>query len=439
MSVTAPAPRLDSAGKRNDHTLVGTAVGTALEWFDWSIYGTFAAFFAANFFASTEAAHAFQNTWWVFFIGFLARPIGGFFFGRIADTRGRRTSMILTSAFAGVGSLIIGIAPSHMLIGVFAVVLLLLGRFVQGLAHGGEQPAAQAYLAEAAPPDRRGLWSTLIYTAGTLGANLGILLAALLSTWLGAGGMVASGWRIAFIVGFLGSMWAVWTRYRMPETQTFAEAADRPKVDLWAEIVRSRVVAVKVIGMTAGLTVSYYLFLVVVSGYSIAVLGADPTATLWTGFAMNFFFVALLPVWGLLSDRIGRRPVMLIGTLGMALVTLPLLGFIDGSWQRLAITLAVAYTFLTAPCAISPAYMAELVPTRIRTIGVGFPMALATAIFGGTAGLLQSALAARYHSQTPFAIYVIALLLASAAIVWSLPETRGKDLADEDAPSIVHA
>lgn len=403
MSTTAPSPghgagvpttTADAPRPPGGHSLSGTAAGTALEWFDWSIYGTFAAFFATNFFASKDTA-AFIGTWVVFAVGFLARPVGGFVFGHIADRRGRRTSMMLTSLFAGVGSLLIGIAPSHTVIGVFAAVLLVVGRFTQGLAHGGEQPAAQAYLAEAAPKERRGYWSTLIYAAGTFGANLGILLGALLSMWLGRDGMVSTGWRVAFIVGFLGSMWAVWTRYRMPETQTFkrmeaaqASGAAPAKPNLWAEIWKSRAVAMKIIGLTMGLTVSYYLFVVVVSAYSIAVLKADPTATLWTGFVMNFVFILWLPMWGRLSDRIGRKPVMLTGVLGMAVVTLPGLLFIDGSWQRLALVLFVTEFFLAAPCAISPAYMAELVPTRIRTLGVAVPLAVATAVFGGTAPML---------------------------------------------------
>lgn len=164
---------------------------------------------------STDPVSAFLSTLAVFAVGFVARPLGGLLFGRVSDRLGRKRALAMTMALGAFASLIIAIAPSYAMVGVFASVLLFVARVLQGLAHGGEQPAAQAYLAEAAPPERRGLWSTLIYFSGTIGANVGLVLAAVLSATLGRADMTAWGWRIAFVIGALGGLFALYMRSRM--------------------------------------------------------------------------------------------------------------------------------------------------------------------------------------------------------------------------------
>lgn len=430
-ATSTSAPPAAPAASRGRHTLVGTGIGNAIEWFDWSIYSSFAPFFAASFFVATDPLSAFLSTLAVFAVGFVARPVGGLLFGRISDRRGRKTSLALTVGLGAAASLLIAVAPTYLMVGALASVVLVTGRILQGLAHGGEQPAAQAYLAEAAPPARRGLWSTLIYFSGTIGANVGLVLATVLSALLGREQMTSWGWRIAFVVGALGGLVALWMRARMSETEAFARIEKAPaRVSLAREMWAHRRASLQIIGMTVGLTVSYYLWVVAAASYSIVVLRADPTTTLLASVAANTVFLLWLPFWGILSDRIGRKPVLLIGIVGLFVTCLPLSGMIDGNPLRLFVVLSIAQFFVAAPCAITPAVMCEILPTRIRTIGVALPLSVAVAVFGGTSLYLQTWLT-RSFGPDAFAYYVMALLLVSAVTILTLPETRGRILGED--------
>lgn len=437
-SLGANVPADLPSANRDRHTLVGTSIGNALEWFDWSIYSTFAPFFAASFFFPGNPVSAFLAALAVFAVGFVARPVGGVLFGRISDRLGRKTSMQLTIGVIATGGLIIAVAPSYAVIGAWASVILVVARVLQGLAYGGEQPAAAAYLSEAAPAERRGLWASLIYFSGTVGAVLGLLLGAGLSALLSHAAMLAWGWRIPFVIAALGGLFALYMRRTMKETEQFVAQVERPAQQSAARpsLARSmwthRRSALQVIGMSVGLTVVYYFWIVSAAGYSIAVLKADPTHVLIASVLANVLFLVWLPLWGALSDRIGRRPVMWIGILGSAAVIYPLSRLIDGNPIHLFFAVAAAGLFIAAPCATSPAIMCELFPTRIRTVGVALPLALAVAVFGGTTPYLQTWLSSSFGPGA-FVVYVVALLLVSAATVLTLPETRGRVLTDDPA------
>lgn len=421
--------------------LVGTGFGNALEWFDWAIYATFAPFFAASFFNSENPVSAFLSTLVVFAVGFVGRPVGGFIFGRLGDRIGRRTAMSLTVGLIAAGGLLIGISPTYDTIGVWASVILLVARLTQGLAYGGEQPTAGAYLSERAPAAKRGLWSSLIYSSGTVGVMAGMLLGAILSATLGAEAMAAWGWRVPFIIAGLGGLYALWMRRKMPETEQFTEqiqvaAADggaapgAAKPGFFADMWTMRRSVLQVIGLTVGMTVAYYYWVVAASSYSISMLKADPTATLLAGVGSNIVFIVILPFWGMLSDRIGRRPVMLFGYIGLIATLFPLSSLIDGNPVHLFLAMSGGAVFLTAILSISPAVMCEIFPTRVRTVGVAVPLAVATALFGGTSLYLQTWLTTSYGSHA-FLIYLSVLLLISAFTVFRLPETKGRVLTDD--------
>ncbi len=430
MSTTTTESPASSRAPRGRTGLLGAVAGSTFEVFDWSIYSTFAPFFAASFFITTagDTTKAFLETLIVFAVGFIARPIGSLIFGHLSDTRGRRVSLYATSGTALLGTLLIALAPSHQVIGVGAAILLVVARVIQGLAHGGEQPAAGAYVSEVAQPHNRGSWSSFVYMSIMAGGILGSLTGAILSTTLGPAGLTAWGWRIPFFVGALGSLTALFLISRIPETEVFVETTAKvAKPSIWSEMWRARRPALQIIGLTIGLTIAFQNW-AAIGGYHIAVLKANPTAVLWTGVVVNLVTLLALPLWGRLSDRIGRKPVMLIGFLGVALTTWPFMLFLDGSWQHMAIAMGVSFLFLAGPLAIVPALMAELVPTSIRTIGVGFSYALATAIFGGTVPALQTWISTTW-GPTAFGAYVTLALLISLAVVLTVPETRGKDLA----------
>ncbi|PWI06217.1 MFS transporter [Streptomyces sp. NWU339] len=413
-------------------TLTGTGLGNALEWFDWNIYAIFAPYLAAQFFSSSDQLSAVLSTLAVFAVGFAARPVGGFVFGWIADRKGRRFAMSLSVGGAAAGSLLIGLAPTYGAVGALASLLLLLARLVQGLAHGGELPSAQTYIAEAAPDRHRGLWASLIYVSGTVGIMAGTALGAVMATVLSSSQMGAWGWRVPFVLGGLFGLYALAMRRRMPETEAFEEESgkdggDRDRPSMWRTLAEHRKQALQVVGMTVGLTVAYYAWAVSAPQYAISSHGLDPAGALWAGLAANVVFLVALPLWGALSDRIGRKPVLLVCSLGTVAVIFPLNSLIGREPWQLGLAMAIAMIFIAAGAAIVPAVYAELFPTRIRTIGVAVPYALCVAAFGGTAPYLQTWMGAELGGAY-FTGYTAVLLLISSAAIVTLPETRNRSM-----------
>ncbi|WP_232668560.1 MFS transporter [Pseudonocardia sp. TRM90224] len=420
-------------------TIFGIGIGNALEWYDWNIYATFTAFFATQFFHSGDSASDVLKTLAVFAVGFLARPFGGFVFGWVADRKGRQVSMTLAVALAAGGSLLIGITPSYDTIGVLAPIVLVSARLLQGLAHGGELPTAQTYLCEMAPPQRRGLWSSLIYFSGTCGVIVGTLMGAVLATILTKEEMAAYGWRIPFILGGLFGIFAIYIRSRMHETETFTAAAEAiaPEVRpaLWRQIMDHPVLLLRVIGMTVGATVIYYVWAVAAPSFAITNRGIDQKGALWAGVVAQVIFIGVLPFWGMLSDRIGRRPVLLISCFSMAALLIPLNAMIGNSAVMLGVAMTIALICIGGFTSIGPAAFAEMFPTSIRAAGLGVPYSIAVALFGGTAPYLQAWFAS-IGAPAAFEWYAIGLAAISIITVFLMPETRARDLgADDMAPA----
>jgi MHS family alpha-ketoglutarate permease-like MFS transporter len=432
-----------SATQTRAKTLFGIGSGNAMEWFDWGVYTTFTPFFASQFFNSGDPVSDVLSTLVVFAVGFIARPFGGLLFGWIADRKGRKLSMALTVALAAVGSLVIGLSPNYATIGIGASIVLVLARLAQGLAHGGELPSAQTYIAETAPKQRRGLWSSLIYFSGTIGQLAGTLLAAVLSTWLTRDSMNAFGWRIPFVLGGVFGLYALYMRLRMHETEVFVDevAHDDPaavggagaqskKGAIWQTIKEHPKLLFQVVGMTVGATVLYYAWAISAPAYAINVLHVPAAGALWAGVAAQVVFLVVLPVWGIVSDRIGRKPVLLIALIGVAVLSYPLNAMLSTSPWSLFVAMSIALIFLGGFTAIGPAVFAEIFPTRIRAVGLAVPYSIAVALFGGTAPYLQTYFAGQQMTST-FVWYSVALGLISGLVILTLPETKGIDLRDE--------
>ena len=427
MTSTISTQRTERAAMRK--TLVGTGIGNAVEWYDWAIYATFTPFIASQLFSKADPASAVLSTLAIFAVGFVARPFGGFLFGWIGDRVGRKTSMTLAVGLASLGSLMIGIAPTFASIGAWASLMLLVARLVQGLAHGGELPSSQTYLSEMAPKEKRGFWATLIYTSGTVGILFGTLLGAVLNMVLSTEAMNAWGWRIPFLIGAALGLYALIMRSRLHETEAFeSESAGETRAPIWPQIVRHRRQALQVIGLTVGLTVIYYIWGVVAPSYATTALKIDRGEALWAGVIGNIVFIAALPFWGKLSDRIGRKKVLWSGAIGSAVMHFPMTWLLkDSAWQ-LAVGMSVMLIFIAASAAIVPAVYAELFPTSIRTVGVGVPYSICVALFGGTAPYLQQWLGTTLQLPDLFNVYAVLLLVVSALFVFTIPETKGKDL-----------
>ncbi|WP_460065309.1 MFS transporter [Streptomyces sp. YKOK-I1] len=421
------------SSRQQRRALVGTGIGNALEWYDWHVYGIFAPFFATQFFSPDNELSAVLSTLAIFAVGFLMRPVGAVVFGRLADRTGRRLAMVLSIGLGSAGSLAIGLAPTYANVGAAASLILLLARLTQGLAHGGELPSSQTYLAETAPPERRGRWTSAIYVSGACGMLIATLLGAGLAALYGTEGLAEWGWRVPFIIGGLLGIYALFLRRKLTETHAFSKehrspgaVSERPSVlrGVW----RNRAAAGRVIGLTAGFTVTYQAWTTAAPTYAISVTKLDSTEVLLAEVVALLVFIAVLPLCGSLSDRIGRRPAMLSFGLGMAVLTYPLmfLARAGGVWQ-LGLAMAIALVFIAMCASIAPAIFAELFPTDVRTTGSGVPYAIAVALFGGTTPYLQTWLAS-HHAQNYFTVYNIALLLVGALVIFTSPETRARPL-----------
>lgn len=426
------APRPSTADQRR--ALLGTGIGNALEWYDWQVYGTFAPFFAQRFFKPGNELSALLSTLVVFAVGFLIRPLGAVVFGRLADRRGRRLAMVASISLGAAGSLVIGLAPTYASVGAGASLLLLLARLAQGLAHGGELPSSQTYLAEMAPPERRGRWTSVIYVSGACGILTATLMGIALSGAYGPHTLTVWGWRVPFIFGGLLGIYALFLRRRLAETHAFSTAQPRrpdparQRPSVLRGIWRHRAAAGRVIGLTGGFTVAYQSWTTAAPAYAISVTKLNSTAVLLAEVVALLAFIVALPLCGALSDRIGRRPTLLTFALGMAALSYPLtlLARSGGAWQ-LGLAMTIALLCIALIASIVPAVFAELFPTDVRTTGTGVPYAIAVALFGGTTPYLQTWLAA-HHAQKYFTGYAIALLLISALVVLTSPETRAQPL-----------
>ncbi|WP_373869551.1 MFS transporter [Sphaerisporangium rufum] len=413
--------------------LLAANVGNMVEWFDWYTYSFLAVYFATQVFPKGAGGSLVPllSSFAVFAVGFFMRPLGGLLVGAFADRYGRKAAMTFTITLMGAGSLLVAATPTYAAAGLLAPVILTVARLTQGLSVGGEFAAATTFLVESAPPGRRGLFSSFQYVSTTIGQLLASGLAAVLAASLSEADMSSWGWRVPFVVGAVASLVGLWIRRGAEETSALAEEikqgrAERPR--LFEFLVKYPTKAFMIVGITMAATVAYYTWTTFLPTFAELTVGFGKAEALRAGTISLVFFMVLQPLAGMLSDRIGRRPMLIAFGLGFTLLPVPLMGTLTDSFASLLFVQCLGMVFLSGYTAIAAAVNSELFPTRVRASGAGFPYSLTVALFGGTAPLVGTALIDAGNAHL-FGWYMSALALASTLVyVFALKETKDQPL-----------
>lgn len=416
---------------RSRRALVAGSVGNFIEWYEFGVYGFLATIIAANFFTADggSALEALIKTYASFALAFFFRPVGAALFGRIGDRIGRRPTLILVVLVMSGATTLIGLLPTYATIGAAAPLLLTLVRVVQGLSAGGEFGGAVSVMTEFAPPRRRGLfgsWQSFTVALGLLG---GAAVCALLASLLTEPHLTAWGWRIPFLLALPLGLVALWLRLRLEETPSFRRVeqntATAGATVTVTQPTRGQVAAAIAVGIgrLMGWSAAGYTFLVVIPAYLQTSLNATFQQALVATVLANLGFAATIIPAGLLSDRVGRRPVMLAGTLLIVVLALPLLNLLQDPTGGLvgkgaAVLVAGATVGLIA--GPGPAMLSEMFPTTVRYTGLGLAYALSNAVFSGSAGLIITSLIAGTGNLDIPAYYVMATCAVSAVALLTL-------------------
>jgi MHS family alpha-ketoglutarate permease-like MFS transporter len=409
------------------------SVGNLVEYFDWAIYAAFALYFAPAFFPEGDQTAQLLNNAAVFAVGFIFRPLGGWWLGSLADRKGRKSALLLSVSLMCLGSLIIACTPTYKVIGGWAPALLLFARMLQGFSIGGEYGSSATYLSEMASSKRRGYYSSFQYVTIVLDQLLALVLLMVLQKWLLTSEQLHQwGWRIPFIIGGLLAVVAMGLRGNMSETKAFVEQHTISSYHTnLRELLNYPKELLTVIALTAGGTVSYYTFTVYMQKFLVNTTGfSKEQATDISAIALLVFMV-IQPVYGLLSDFVGRRFMLIAFGAGATVFTVPILSLLSQP-QSMASALGwyiCALLIISGYSSVNAIVKAELFPVHIRALGVGLPYALTVALFGGTAEYLALWMKSFGHPEW-FAYYVSGC--AALALVVSLAMKESKDVSRLD-------
>jgi len=403
------------------------SVGNLVEWYDFYAYAAFALYFASSFFPGENPVVQQLNAAILFAIGFIVRPIGGWLFGHLADHYGRRNALMLSVLLMCFGSLMIAVTPTYASIGVAAPALLGLARVVQGLSLGGEYGTSATYLTEVADEKHRGFYSSFQYVT-LIGGQLAAILVLLLlqQVFLTADQLRAWGWRIPFVIGALLAIIALVMRRNLHETEDFiaAKKVVRRESSVKALLNYPREVLL-VVGLTMGGTTAFYTYTTYMQKFLKLSVGLnDIQTTMVTGGSLVFALI-LQPIYGALSDRIGRKILLIWFGVTGTLFTVPLLYALQGTksaWIAFLL-IAGAWLIVAGYTSINAVVKAELFPTKVRATGVGLPYALTVSIFGGTAETIALWFKSIGH-ETWFYYYLTGVIAVSLLVYLTMRDTK---------------
>ena len=409
-------------------SIIGGSLGNLVEWYDWYVYAAFSLYFSGAFFPKENQTVQLLNTAGIFAIGFLMRPIGGWVMGTFADRKGRKLALTFSVLLMSAGSLIIAVTPGYQQIGVAAPLLLVLARIIQGLSVGGEYGTSATYLSEIATKKHRGFYSSFQYVTLIMGQLLALGVLVLLQRFfLTDKELHQWGWRIPFGIGAVLAITVMYLRRSLQESVNIDEQDGKAKSNrgtIKALAAHPKAV-LSVIGLTVGGTIAFYTFTTYMQKFLVNTSGFSKNSATLISTLTLVGFMLLQPVFGLLSDKIGRKPLLIaFGVLG-TLTTVPILMALSHTkdvWIAFALIMC-ALIIVSGYTSINAVVKAELFPANVRALGVGFPYAIAVSLFGGTAEYI--ALWFKNDSHQEWFYWYVTICIALSLILYvTMNDTR---------------
>ncbi len=411
------------------------SIGNLVEWYDWYAYSAAALYFAPVFFPKGDQTAQLLQTAGIFAVGFLARPVGAWIMGRYSDKHGRKNAMVISVALMCFGSLIIAFTPGAAAIGVFAPIILFVARILQGLALGGEYGASATYMSEMAGKTHRGFWSSFNYVTLIGGQLLALVVLITLRYSIGEAAMMEWGWRVPFVIGAILAVVAFWLRRWMEESESFVKAkASGEELGstkmLFQKFPRE---TLTVLGLTAGGSLTFYIYTTYMQKFLANTAGFTRDQATELSAATLVCFMLAQPLLGWISDKIGRKPLLLMAFGGGTLITYPVMTTVaqGGSMLMIFFILFGAMMIQGGYTSINAVVKAELYPAYVRSLGVALPYALANAIFGGTAEYVALWFKSA-GNESGFYIYASAIMAFGFLVVLTMPDTRRTSRIQED-------
>jgi MHS family alpha-ketoglutarate permease-like MFS transporter len=440
-SLTGPTRAPTSTRRAVLNTVRGSA-GNLVEWYDVYVYTVFATYFEKQFFDKADT-NSTLYIYAIFAVTFVMRPVGSWFFGRYADRRGRKAALMFSVSVMSGCSFLVAVMPTREIIGYWAAVILILARLLQGFATGGEYGTSATYMSEAATPHRRGFLSSFQYVTLVGGHVLAQFTLLIALSVLDVETVTAWGWRIGFFIGGVAALVVLWIRRSMDESlseshlKAIREGKDREAGSMKTLFTTHWRPLLLVFLITAGGTVAFYTYTINAPAIVKSTFGSDRALTAtWINLLGLIFLMLLQPIGGLISDRVGRKPLLVYFGVGGVIYTYALLTFLPQTSSPLmafALT-AVAYVILTGYTSVNAIVKAELFPAEIRALGVGLGYAVANSVFGGTAPLLYQASKSAHHIGW-FIVYVTVVIGVSLLVYIFALKNKGITLLDREQGS----
>jgi MFS transporter, MHS family, alpha-ketoglutarate permease len=440
MSIAADARAIRDLPRASRWAILVGSAGNLVENFGGATFSYLAPVFAHQFFPTRTPSVALLLTLATYATGFLTKPVGAYLFGAYGDRVGRRNSLYLSILLMAVSSLIVTVVPGYSRIGCAAPVLLVVARLLEGISSGGEYGLSTAYLIEFAPARRRAFVGSFQPVTVIAGLLLGSAVVALLENTVPSGPLHAWVWRVPFAAGTLLCLACALLRYRVADTPSFEQvknAGGQAAHPVWEVLREHPRASLRVVGLSMAGIVVYYVWLKFLPSYAQASVGLDLATAQTVNAVALVITLALIPLFGVLADRYGRRPMLLIFGIGLGVAVYPLLLALRAGTAGFVIAQVGGAVLLSVGMAAAPVAKAELFPTRVRAAGISFPYSVASVVFGGSAPLLTLSFANSAHPLL-LGAYISAVCLAGSLVYFFLPETKDRSLDDQAATPIQH-